>query len=127
MCTEATKKMCEERGGDRVVFRPLGRIVVKGRAQAVPIYEITGLKEWVSAETLACLETFSAGLERYYARDWDGALTLFSRSAALEPNVPGRTPGVVNNPSLVYSEIAARYRKEPPGENWNGVYIMKEK
>jgi adenylate cyclase len=39
---------CEKHGGDRVVFRQLGRIVVKGRSTAVPIYEIVGLKETVT-------------------------------------------------------------------------------
>jgi adenylate cyclase len=127
MCTAATKLMCEHHGGDRVVFRPLGRIVVKGRAQAVPIFEITGLKEWVTAETHACIELFSAGLERYYAHDWDGAMAFFSRSAALEPNIPGRTPGVVSNPSLVFLDIVEHFKLEPPAKEWNGVYIMKEK
>ena len=127
MCTAATKEQCELHGGDRVVFRPLGRIVVKGRAQAVEIFEITGLKEWVAADTRACIDLFGAGLERYYARDWDGARSLFTRSAALEPNIPGRTPGVVSNPSIVYAEITAHYKIEPPDENWDGVYKMKEK
>ncbi|MDI1247800.1 MAG: adenylate/guanylate cyclase domain-containing protein [Lacunisphaera sp.] len=127
MCTEATRLACEQQGGDRVVFRPLGRIVVKGRAQAVPIHEIVGLKEWVSADTRAGLELFGAGLERYYARDWDGAAQLFHRSAALEANIPEQTPGVTSNPSLVYGEIVARYKNQPPDDNWTGVYVMKEK
>jgi len=127
MCTEATRLQCEQHGGDRVVFRPLGRIVVKGRTQAVPIHEIVGLKEWITPETRECLGLFGAGLERYYARDWEGALRHFQQSALLEPNAPDRTPGVTNNPSLVYSEIVARYKLDPPEENWNGVFVMKEK
>ena len=127
MCTEATRLQCEQHGGDRVVFRPLGRIVVKGRTQAVPIHEIVGLKEWITPETRECLSLFGTGLERYYARDWEGALRHFQQSASLEPNAPGRTPGVTNNPSLVYSEIVARYKIDPPEENWNGVFVMKEK
>ena len=127
MCTEATRLQCEQHGGDRVVFRPLGRIVVKGRTQAVPIHEIVGLKEWITPETRECLGLFGAGLERYYARDWDGALQHFQQSSLLEANVPGRTPGVSSNPSLVYLDITARYKVDPPEANWNGVYVMKEK
>ncbi|MDI1336374.1 MAG: adenylate/guanylate cyclase domain-containing protein [Lacunisphaera sp.] len=127
MCTEATRLACEQHGGDRVVFRPLGRIVVKGRAQAVPIFELTGLKEWVTPETRECLRLFSEGLQRYYARDWEGALVLFRRSAALEPNIPGQTPGVHSNPSLVYSGLVAGYQVTPPGVDWNGDYVMQEK
>lgn len=127
MCTEATKRRCEQHGGDRVVFRALGRIIVKGRTQAVPIHEIVGLKEWVTPETRTCLELFSAGLERYYARDWDGALSFFARSAPLEPNMPGRNPGVASNPSIVYAEITANYKSHPPGPDWDGVYVMPGK
>jgi adenylate cyclase len=127
MCAEATKLACEKHGGDRVVFRPLGRIVVKGRTQAVPIFEIVGLKEHVTPKTSECVGIFAQGLEKYYARDWDGALNLFSKSRDLEFNIPGRTPGVVSNPSLVYLDITAHYREEPPPKNWDGVYVMKEK
>jgi len=127
MCTEATRVACERHGGDRVVFRPLGRIVVKGRTLAVPIHEIVGLKENVSAQTRECIGLFSAGLEKYYARDWDGALALFGQSRELEFNLPGKTPGVVSNPSLVYLDRTARYKVEPPPEDWDGVYHMTDK
>ncbi len=127
MCSEATKLSCEKHGGDHVVFRPLGRIVVKGRTKAVPIYEIVGLKEHVSDKTRECLALFEQGLTKYYDRDWDGALALFAKSSELELNVPGVTPGVVSNPSLVYIDITEHFKVEPPPENWGGVYVMKEK
>ena len=127
MCTEATRLACEQFGAGRLVFRPLGRIVVKGRTQAVPIHEIVGLAEAVTPTTRDCLGRFAEGLERYYARDWDGALSRFRRSAELEPNIPGQTPGVMSNPSRVYIEIAERYKIEPPDEVWDGVYVMKAK
>ena len=127
MCSEATKLECEKHGGDRVIFRPLGKIVVKGRTQAVPIYEIAALRENVTPAALECYRIFAAGLERYYAQDWDGALALFRQSRELEPNQPGKTPGVQSNPSLVYLEIAEHCKHEPPPQGWDGVYVMKEK
>lgn len=127
MCTEATKQACVKHGGDHVIFRALGRIVVKGRTQPVPIYEIVGLKEHVTAQTLECVAIFEQGLERYYARDWAGALECFTKSRDLEFNVPGETPGVVSNPSLVYLDITRHYQASPPPESWDGVYVMKEK
>jgi adenylate cyclase len=127
MCTEVTRLACEQHGGDRVVFRPLGRIVVKGRSRAVPIHEVVGLKEFVSAETRECLGHFSRGLERYYAQDWEEALACFARSSALEPNQPGRTPGVTANPSTIYTDITRHLQANPPGADWDGVWVMKEK
>lgn len=127
MCSEATKLECEKHGGDRVIFRPLGKIVVKGRTQAVPIFEIAALRENVTADALECYRIFAAGLECYYARDWDGALALFRKSRELEPNQPGQTPGVQSNPSLVYLTITEHFKHEPPPQGWDGVYVMKEK
>ncbi len=127
MCTEATKTACEQHGGDRVVFRLLGRIVVKGRSQAVPIYEIAALKETATDAAYQCYEIFAAALTKFYARDWDGATVLFRRSEPLEPNQPGKTAGVSSNPSLVYLHITADYKLAPPPADWNGVYVMKEK
>jgi len=127
LCTEATKAGCLAHDPERVVFRALGRIVVKGRAQAVPIHEIVALKEDIDDRTRECIALFEQGLERYYARDWEAALALFSRSAALEPNQPGVTVGVTSNPSLVYQRIVEEVRHETLPADWDGVYVMKEK
>ncbi len=127
MCAEATKQACEQHGGDRVVFRALGRIVVKGRTKPVPIFEIVGLKETLPEGARECIALFEQGLERHYARDWDGAIALFRQSQALEPNQPGKTPDVKTNPSLVYIHITEGYKEEPPPPDWDGVYVMTEK
>jgi adenylate cyclase len=55
MVTEATKRQCEEHVDDRIVFRPLGRSQVMGRSQAVPIFEIVGLKESLPAAARDCV------------------------------------------------------------------------
>ena len=97
MVTESTKIACEKHGGDRFVFRYLGRIVVKGRSQPVPIYEIVGFKEDVAPQTFECLGVYAQGVERYLAQDWDGAAS-FRQSAELEPNQPHETPGIEEQP-----------------------------
>ena len=127
MVTETTKQACEQHGADRVVFRPLGRIVVMGRSQPVPIYEIVGLKESLHPTGRECIGIFEQALAKYYARDWEAAIALFKQSEVLEPNQPGKTPGVKTNPSLVYIAIAEDYKVDPPPANWEGVYVMKEK
>ena len=128
MCTESTMLACRQHDAEaRVVFRPLGRIVVQGRSQPVPIFEITGLKENVSASTHECIEVFTRGLDRYYARDWAGALELFARSAQLEPEQSGRGAGPGSNPSRIYLDMVTHYQVEPPPAGWDGVYHMKKK
>ena len=127
LTTEATKLACEKHGGDRLVFRYLDKIVVKGRSIPVPIYEIVGLREHVTDETRECLRVFAEGITRYLAQDWDGAEARFRQSAALEPNQPGQTPGVESNPSLTLLRRCDYWRAHPPGAGWDGVYEMKEK
>lgn len=127
MVSGATRESCEKHGGDRIVFRTLGRIVVKGRSQPVSIHEIVGLKEDVSETTRRCLAEFAAGLECFYARDWVGAAARFVAAEELEPWRPGRDPGVKGNPSLVYQEIVAEMVANPPPEDWDGTYVMTEK
>jgi adenylate cyclase len=127
MCTEATREACEAHGRGRVVFRPLGRVRVKGRSVAVPIFEIVGPSDQISARTAECVDLFSRGLALHYERDWQGARQLFEQSRLLEPNLPGVTPGVSSNPSLVYLERVAKYLVEPPPRSWDGVRDMKEK
>jgi adenylate cyclase len=127
MCTEATRLECERLEAGRVVFRRLGRIRVKGRGEPVPIHELVVLSEDNTARIRDCIAVFEQGLERYFARDWDGAIALFRRSEPLEPNGPGRSAGTAGNPSLVYVAIAEGYRSEPPPSGWDGVYEMKEK
>jgi adenylate cyclase len=127
MCSEATKAACEQHGGDRVIFRSLGKVVVMGRSKPVPFYEIVGLKEDVTPQTLACLAIFAEGMTKYYAQDWEGALACFARSELLEPNVPGKTPGVSSNPSLVFQDKVRHFQEDPPPAGWDGVHVAKEK
>ncbi|MSU47452.1 MAG: hypothetical protein EXS39_07905 [Opitutaceae bacterium] len=127
MVTEATKLECEKHGKDHVVFRYLDRIVVKGRSQPVPVYEIVGLRENVSPQTFDCLGVYASGVERYLAQDWDGALQLFTKSAALEPNQPSKAMAIDSNPSLILTQRCLYMKEHPPGAKWDGVYVMKEK
>jgi adenylate cyclase len=127
MTTDATRGECEKVEPGRVVFRALGRIVVKGRAQPLPVYELVSLVEDATDSMRECIALFEQGLARYYTRDWEGAIGLFRRSEALEVNGPGRTTGAKYNPSLIYIGIAEGYREDPPTPDWDGVYVMKEK
>jgi adenylate cyclase len=127
MCTESTRIACEKSAPGRLVFRPLGRIVVKGRSQAVPIHEIVGLKEHVDDRTLQCLSFFAQGMQKLYDQDWQAAFVLFEQSRTLEPRQPGRDPGIKSNPSLVRLDWVERYRSKPPPKDWDGVEVMTEK
>lgn len=128
MCTDSTRLACRAHDADRIVFRALGRIVVKGRTQPVPIHEIVGLKEDLTEQTRECIDLFERGLAKYHARDWAAAQTLFAHSCPLEPNQPDLANGITSNPSLVYlTRIIPEARAEPLPSDWDGRYVMREK
>lgn len=128
MCTDSTKAACQQHNPDRIVFRPLAKLVVKGRKQAAPVFEIVGLKENVTDQMRECIAVFEQALAKYYARDWDGAIELFTKSSALEPNQPGKTAGVSSNPSLEYiRKVVPETRAEQHSSDWDGRYVMHEK
>lgn len=127
MVTEATKLACEQHGGDRVIFRFLDRIVVKGRTQPVPVYEIVGLRESVSPTVFDCIGIFDRGMAAYLAKNWDAAIAAFRQSALAEPNRPGEVPGVETNPSLVMIGRCEAMKEHPPAGDWDGVYVMRAK
>jgi adenylate cyclase len=93
----------------------------------VEIFDVVGRSQATSAETLECVALFEAALARYHGRDWQGALDGFTRSAALEPLAPGKSPGVKSNPSLEYQRITRECLVNPPGPDWDGVFVMDKK
>jgi adenylate cyclase len=127
MVTEAT--MLEaERFGDRCVFRYLDRIVVKGRTEAVNVYEIMGLNEDLTARDWRCKELFEQGIECYRRQDWERAIELFGQSMEFESNQIGpEDPTAQISPSSVYLDRCRRMQNDPPGKDWNGVYVMETK
>jgi adenylate cyclase len=127
MVTDSTRQECEKHAGDKIVFRFLDKIVVKGRSLPVPVHEIVGLKSDVNQQTFDCLGIHAQATQRYLAQDWAGALALFELSARLELNQPDKALGIENNPSRIMLERCHYMMEHPPGKDWDGVFVMKEK
>ena len=126
MITEETK-LASQKTRDDIAFRYLDKIVVKGRKEAVSMFEPTGFMSELSQETQDCLDCFRQGIDKYLLQDWDGALSMFEKSKGLEPNKPGITPGVVDNPSMILIDRCQTMKENPPGDDWDGVYVMTSK
>ena len=104
LCGEATAKAA----GDGFVFREIDLVRVKGRAGAVPVFELVGRKGAVVAPA------FATALASYRARDFDAARSQFA--------------GLGDDP--VAEVLAARCEKllaDPPAEDWDGVYEQRSK
>ena len=126
MVTEETKTAAVATRDD-IAYRYLDKIVVKGRTQPVSMHEPVGLKNDLSQETQDCLDCFGQGIEKYLAQDWGAALEAFEKAKGLEPNQPGVTPGVKDNPSMVLIDRCRLMRDNPPGIDWDGVFVMTSK
>ena len=126
MITEETK-LASVQTKDDIAFRYLDKIVVKGRSQPVAMYEPTGFMNMLSQETQDCLDCFSQGIDKYLAQDWDAALQMFEKAKGMEPNKPGISPGVKDNPSMILIDRCQVMKENPPGDDWDGVYVMTTK
>ena len=126
MVTEETKLASEVDRND-IAYRYLDKIVVKGRSQPVAMFEPTGFMSELSQETQDCLDCFRQGIDKYLIQDWDGALNLFEKAKEMEPNKPGVTPGVKDNPSMILIDRCKVMKENPPGDDWDGVYVMTTK
>ena len=126
MITEETK-LAAEAMRDDIAYRYLDKIVVKGRTQPVAMYEPTGFMSELTQETQDCLDCFRQGIDKYLGQDWDGALKMFEKAKEMEPNKPGVTPGVQDNPSMILIDRCQVMKDNPPGDDWDGVYVMTTK
>lgn len=100
-------------------LRELDFIRVKGKTQPVSVYEALGHH---TAETFPDMERnieiFSNALAAYRRRDWAGGIALFDAVLASHAK---------DVPSRLYRERCAHFAEEPPPEDWDGVWVHKEK
>lgn len=102
-----------------VLFRELDRVRVKGKDEAVAIFEPIGMQGKVEKTRLEEIKLYAQFLRLYRAQDWDQAeLQLFN----LQKMLPG-------NPlySHTFVERIAYLRNNPPGKGWDGAFTFKTK
>lgn len=122
MVTEETRNEALAKGDD-CVFRYLDKTIVAGRSKPVHLYEIMGLRTQLNPVNYECLELFEKGISEYQKQNLDQALVFFRESARLEIHQPG-TPGIETNPSFVMIDRCRFMKKNPPGDDWNGIFVM---
>ena len=112
---------------NKLVFRFIDRIVVKGRQHPLGVYELMGFKENLKPTAMDCIEIFEKGIHYYLSRNWDKAIECFEQSKNFEPLDPMRDPGVSTNPSITFIKRCEYMKQTPPNPDWNGVFVMKTK
>lgn len=104
--------------GEAFVFRELDLVRVKGKAQAIRVYQPVCRAGEVTDELVQELESYHQALADFRARHWQTAKEAFT---SLQQCYPGR------HVYDLYLERIAHLSVADPGEAWDGVYDRKEK
>ncbi|MCX7147374.1 MAG: adenylate/guanylate cyclase domain-containing protein [Sulfuritalea sp.] len=110
---ESTRELLKK----EFVFRELDRVRVKGKEDPVGIYEPIGEEGAVAAEDLDEIKLWNQVLRAYRAQDWDKAEVTLMNLQRIKPRYLYD----------LYVKRVEHLRKEPPGENWDGVTIFETK
>jgi adenylate cyclase len=98
--------------GPAFTWRELDRVRVKGRAEAVRIFEPTAISGDEAADRVACRDRYAEGLALWRAGDFAAAAAMFARFAAVDP------------PSARFLERSRTMAQGPPQENWDSISTL---
>ena len=102
-----------------ITFRELDRVRVKGKEEAVTIFEPLGPQGQVEKAKLDEVKLYGQFLRLYRAQDWDQAeLQLLN----LQKLVPGHVLY-----SQMFVERISYLRANPPGKDWDGAFTFTHK
>lgn len=102
----------------QVEVRELDLIRVKGKLKPTRVYELIARKGNVEEKKKKILELYNQGLENYRDKRFRTAIKLFNKALEIDEN---------DGPSKTYIERAENYIKNPPPEDWDGVFVMTTK
>lgn len=100
------------------VLRELDRVRVKGKQDAVTIYELLGTAGELTPTREELVAVFTEGLRAYRQRQWSAAAECFRQALALVPN---------DGPSLLYRQRVAECQASEPPASWQAVTAFDSK
>ena len=106
-----------EKTRDKIEARELDSVRVKGKLKPVKIYQPID-RESISNRELEAFRKFNTAIELYQNRRFKEALKIFRETYKLLS---------YDVPSSLYIDRCNELIKNPPGEDWDGVYVAKTK
>ncbi|NLO04246.1 MAG: hypothetical protein GX131_00315 [candidate division WS1 bacterium] len=105
--------------GEGFIYRPLGSVTVKGKQEAVKIYELLCEAEGPEALRAAHLAGLSEqGLKLYFDRQWNEAAAVFESITQEFPD---------DGPGEVCLRRCRQFMTTPPDPDWDGVLRLDRK
>jgi len=101
--------------GNGFVWRELDTVRVKGRTQALKIYEVVALAGQLAPPQAALIADYEKGLAHWRAGEFEQAEQCFARSAETD------------RPSAIFRDRAREISAGPPDANWEPIRTLQEK
>ena len=111
--SESTAKALDQ----SFILRELDCVRVKGKKQAVAIFELLSLAP-ADDDLTEFLHFYHQGLKLYKARQWDESIVEFKKALWIRPE---------DHQSLRYCSMAQKYGVDPPASDWECVAHMETK
>jgi adenylate cyclase len=103
---------------EQMILRPVAHLQVKGKTQAVEVFELMAARDRADADTLALADAFTAGFSAYCRREFAAAGAAFETAARLRPD---------DAPTRHYLREARTLVAVPPAADWQPVLRLETK
>lgn len=103
---------------DKIEVRVLDKLVVKGKLIPITVYELMAKRGELTNEQSLIRAHFTKGIELYWEKRWDEAIAEFREAISVNGNDP---------PAKVFIKRCQIYKENPPGDDWQGEFIMTTK
>jgi adenylate cyclase len=110
---EATRRQVSD-----VVFREVDKIKVKGKKEAITVYEPIGLESEIGKKVMDELKLWQQTLRSYRAQQWDQTEVNLLNLQRIKPDCALYR---------LYGERVAEYRRKTLPAEWDGVTVFDEK
>ncbi|NDC80545.1 MAG: CHASE2 domain-containing protein [Verrucomicrobia bacterium] len=107
-----------EMAKEKIEARFLANMIVKGKTEPVPCYELLAKKGELPETKQQVVRLFEEAWKLHAEKKFQEAITKFDEALALEPD---------DGPSKAYRKICEGFLHHPPPEGWAGEYIQTSK
>jgi adenylate cyclase len=104
--------------GSAFETREIDVIFAKGKTETTRVFELLGVSGEVTEQQLRLRKLYVRARRAYLAQEWDLAEAIFGECLQLRPD---------DGPSRVFLQRIQTLRRNPPGENWTGVWELVAK
>jgi len=103
---------------EKIEARFLANMIVKGKTEPVPCYELLAKKGELPETKRRVVEIFEEGWKLHASKKFKEAIARFQEALTLDPH---------DGPSKTYQKICEGFLKAPPPDGWAGEYIQTSK